>query len=206
MDETTIDYRLGVPEHNRFEAAELYEAAFGPKFSVAISSKQSRLQLLADTFHLEFAFAAIWNGELVGLAGFHSQNGALTGGLKYTSLLDHVGFIRGNWAAMIFSFYERKLSPNEMLMDGISVRPDMRGKGIGKQLLYLLAEYAKNEGYSQIRLDVIDTNPNARRLYERCEFIPTKTEHFGDLRWLLGFGASTTLIRCLDAKIAKLES
>ena len=80
-------------------------------------------------------------------------------------------------------------------MDGIVVHPEMRGQGIGTRLLSELNAFACQEGYNKIRLDVIDTNPAARRFYERNGFVATKTEHFGYLRWLLGFGASTTMNR-----------
>ena len=75
------------------------------------------------------------------------------------------------------------------MMDGIVVDPQMRGNGIGTRLLSEITTFATSDEHATIRLDVIDTNPAARRLYER------KTEHFGYLRWLLGFGASTKLVR-----------
>jgi len=95
---------------------------------------------------------------------------------------------------MVFSSYERQPQESELLMDGIAVEQDMRGKGIGTKLLDELKQYARENGYSRIRLDVIDTNPAARHLYERQGFIPTRTEQFGYLRRLLGFGASTTMV------------
>lgn len=67
-------------------------------------------------------------------------------------------------------------------MDGIAVKQDMRGKGIGTKLLDELKQYARDNGFSSIRLDVIDTNPAARRLYERQGFVLTRTGYFGYLR------------------------
>ena len=91
--------------------------------------------------------------------------------------------------------YERQLAPDQLMMDGIVVDPQMRGNGIGTRLLSEITTFATSDEHATIRLDVIDTNPAARRLYERNGFVPTKTEHFGYLRWLLGFGASTKLVR-----------
>ncbi len=71
---------------------------------------------------------------------------------------------------------------------------EWRGFGIGSQLLNHLKHFAQEQHYSQIRLGVIDTNPSAKRLYERQKFTPLKTERFEYLRWLLGFGASTTMV------------
>ncbi len=78
-------------------------------------------------------------------------------------------------------------------MDGIVVDPAYRGKGIGTRLFSSLIEFGNTEKYSTIRLDVIDTNPGARKLYERLGFYEEKTERFEFLRGLLGFGASTTM-------------
>ena len=55
-------------------------------------------------------------------------------------------------------------------------------------------------GVGMVRLDVIDTNHGAQRLYERSGFVPLRIEKFPYLRWLLGFGASTTMeFRIADA-------
>jgi len=67
-------------------------------------------------------------------------------------------------------------------MNEIVVDPNERGQGIGTRLPEELASYAEQNGYDTIRLDVIDTNPGARRKYERNDFAVGKTEHFGYLR------------------------
>lgn len=189
----TIVYRRGVPEDQRDEAALLYDEAFGAKFAVAVPDRARRLRLLAASFDLKFAFCALRGAELVGLAGFQVGRESLTSGMTYRSLLSHLGFVRGNWAAVIFSLYERTPVPGELVMDGIAVKGDVRGQGVGTTLLSHLMSYAADGKFSSIRLDVIDTNDRARNLYERCGFVAVRTERFEYLRWLLGFGASTTM-------------
>ena len=78
-------------------------------------------------------------------------------------------------------------------MDGIAVQAGARGQGVGSRLLEEIANYAKEQGFSRVRLDVIDINPKARKLYERKGFKAVKTEYFRYLRWLLGFRGSTTM-------------
>ncbi len=190
-----IEIHLGIPAALRMSAATLYDDAFGDKFTVAIPSRQQRLSLLAESLNLDFAFCATDAGQLVGLAGFKTGDGSFTDGMTYRSLIKHTGLVRGNWAAMVFSLYERSLTPGQLLMDGIVVDASMRGRGVGTRLLDELMAFAKSNDYADVRLDVIDTNPDARRMYERNKFTATKTENFGYLRWLLRFGASTTMIR-----------
>ena len=189
-----IQYQFGIPESLRNDAVQLYDEAFGAKFSVAIRDRKVRLQILKDALLLPYAVAAIADGKLVGLAGYNTLHGALTNGMSAGLLVQHLGLLSGFWAAMVFSLYERQPQESELVMDGIAVKSEMRGMGIGSKLLNELKLFASHNGYSRIRLDVIDTNPAARRLYERQGFLPTRTERFEFLRWLLGFGASTTMV------------
>lgn len=197
MDVTSVEFIVGIPEQFRYDAALLYDEAFGAKFRVAVRSKQRRIELLSDSFFLQFGICAISEGTLLGIAGFQSGKGSLTGGMDYRLLIRVLGLLRGNWAAAVFSLYERKNEAGELLMDGISVRSDARDRGIGGRLLDEVESYAISNSFESIRLDVIDTNPSAKRLYERKGFSVIKFESFCCLRWLLGFGASETLVKVL---------
>ena len=191
----TLTYAMGFPEALRPEAAELYDQAFGEKLALAIPSRGERLALLTECLVPGFAISAARNGVLVGLAGYHTADGSLTGGLTARRLLARLGVFRGCRAACVLSLYERHPEPGELVMDGIAVRGDMRGRGIGGQLLDQLASYARDHGFGRIRLDVIDTNSAARRLYQRKGFVAVHTERIPYLRWLFGFGAATRMER-----------
>jgi len=189
-----IQYQIGIPESLREEAAHLYDEAFGAKLSVAVPNQSKRRALLATSLVLPFAVVAITRGHLVGLAGFHTLQGALTNDMTVTKLFQQTGLLGGARATLVFSLYERRPHARELLMDGIAVRQDMRGHGIGTKLLAVLKQYAHEHQYCRIRLDVIDTNTAAKRLYEREGFVAIRTQHFRYLRWLLGFSAATTMI------------
>ena len=195
MQANRIDYRLGLPDALRFEAAELYDEAFGFKFASAIGGARVRRKLFADCFLCGYAFAAIAadGGKLLGIAGLHTRDGALTGGITPARLRAHLGRLRGVWAAAVLHLYEREPDSRELVMDGIAVRADARGRGIGGRLLDEIAAYARARGYERVRLDVIDINPRARRLYERKGFVAVSTERFAWLRWLLKFGGATRM-------------
>jgi len=190
--EITVSKTISVKHLDR--TAELYDIAFGEKLALAIPNSTDRVRLLSNAMQLEFSIGAFDGVKLVGIAGFSTPEGALTGGINYRGLLSELGWIKGNRAAVILSLYERKAKDGELLMDGIVVDPEYRGKGVGTSLFSALLKYAESKQYSTIRLDVIDTNPAARRLYERLGFCEVKTEHFEFLRSILGFGASTTMV------------
>ena len=194
MTNAKIHLQLGIPESQRKQAAQLFDHAFESKFSLAVRDPQKRLKLLEDSLMLRFAIVAIADQQLVGLAGFQTTQGSMTEGLTLRRMFQHLGIFQGAWALLVFSFFYREVStPQELLMDGIAVEQSMRGQGIGTQLLNELKQYATQQGYSHICLDVIETNPRAKRLYERHGFVATKVKHFGYLRWLLGFGAATRM-------------
>lgn len=174
--------------------AVLYDEAFGPKFARAIPDKAKRIQLLSQCFVPEFSFTAIFEDEVIGLAGFQKRDGSLTGGIGMNQLIGELGALKGLWACMVFSLFERKPRPRELVMDGIAVDSRFRGQGIGSRLLDHIISYAANNGFEMVRLDVIDSNPRARKLYESKGFVAVKEEHFPYLRWLIGFSGSTTMV------------
>ena len=88
---------------------------------------------------------------------------------------------------------ERAESPDLLLMDGIAVSETARGKGIGTRLLRAIEDHAQHLNKRSIRLDVIDTNPGARRLYERFGFEAHKSQSLGPLKHLFSFGGSTEM-------------
>ncbi len=188
-----IGVQQGFPNELRASAAELYDAAFGAKLSVAIPNPNSRMAVLKEGFNPVFSFVAVSNGEMVGIAGFKTAQGSLTGGISFRVMKEQIGYWGAIRAVLVLALLERKQVAGQFLMDGIGVSPKMRGRGIGTELLHSLIEYAQKEGYRSVRLDVIDTNPAARRLYERVGFVPVKTEKFAYLKWLLGFGAATQM-------------
>ena len=183
----------GFPDELRTQAAALYDSAFGAKLSLAIPDANRRIALLAEAFLPEFAYIALSEGQLVGIVGFKSVSGALTGGMSLARLYSHLGTFGALRAILVLALYNRTRARDQLLMDGIAVAPSMRGKGVGSLLLRELQAFARTSGYKSLRLDVIDTNPDARRLYKRMGFIATRTTRFGYLRWLFGFGAATTM-------------
>ena len=95
---TEIIYQLGLPEKFVAEAVDLYDEAFGQKFAVAVRCTQKRRLLLSDSFMLEYAIVAISEERLIGIVGFHTPKGSLTGKMTYAMLISRLGFIKGHWA------------------------------------------------------------------------------------------------------------
>ena len=193
-----VRYQIGISEEQRRAAAALYDEAFVAKLGPAIRDDAARLAVLADGFDPEKSVAALAGDVLLGIAGFHDDGGALTGGITFGSIRRRIGFLRSVRAILVLLLLERKPAYDELLMDGIVVHRDARGQGVGTRLFGQLEAHARHIGKTSIRLDVVDTNPAARRLYERLGFVAVKTERTPYLRRVMGFAASTTMVKRLS--------
>ncbi|MCP3976635.1 MAG: GNAT family N-acetyltransferase [bacterium] len=190
-----VRYELGCPESARSAAADLYDEAFSQKLSPAIRNETSRRAILSTGLDLSRCIAAFEGGRLIGIAGFHDAGGSLTGGITFGSIRREIGLVRAIRAIAVFALLERNPEPGELLMDGVVVHSDCRGRGIGTGLFAALEDYSRSIGHNQIRLDVVDTNPGARRLYEKLGFVAGKVERTPFLRPIMGFGESTTMVK-----------
>ncbi len=193
----SVVFENGLGDSDRARAANLYFEAFRQKLGPILGDDGEAL--LAETFCLDRAIVARHAGEVVGLAGFHYDGRALVG-IEWPDLRRRYGWLGGATRAFWLSLFERKPAEGELLMDGIVVAASGRGRGVGSELLRRIVDVAQGHGCTQVRLDVVDTNPGARRLYERHGFEAVKTESIPWLRRRFGFGASTTMVRKIHPK------
>lgn len=148
------------------------------------------LEKVANSTHSISAVSP--DGTLLGIAGFKTTNGSFIGG-GVNDLQYAYGWFGGLWRGVFLDFLERPLQVGTLLMDGIMVSKAARGLGIGTALLSAVKAKALQLECEQVRLDVIDTNPRARALYEREGFVAETTSNTGPLRHVFGFSSSTTM-------------
>lgn len=182
----------------RRQAAQLYLDAFDQKLGPVLGRDQRAVDYLAQTLQLPKCIVALGpEGQLLGLAGFHDDRGGFVGG-GFGDLKQHYGLIGAVWRGLLLSLFERSPPDDRLLMDGVVVSAASRGAGIGSELLNGVAQVARAREMFIIRLDVVDTNPRAKALYERHGFKPAGEQSVWPLHWLFGFRKSTTMEKMLD--------
>ena len=193
MDEMTVDLVKGFPADQRDTAAELFWQAFGAKLGKVMRPEAKAHTFLTNVIDPNFVISAVRSdGVLVGIAGFKTEAGSFVGG-ELGDLQSVYGWWGGLWRGVLLSLLERDLVEGVLLMDGIVVSDAARGQGIGTRLLDAIKDEAKAQGCTSVRLDVIDSNPRARALYERVGFKPGRQSELGVLRHLFGFRSATEM-------------
>lgn len=198
MAQEGVTFRVGFDDRDRVVAAKLYDEAFQQKLRPGIPHEAKRLRFLAAGMVPSHCIAAYDGERLVGIAGFHDVSGSLTGGIDFKLAREILGVWGALRAYAVFALLDRSPDEGELLMDGITVDAGERGRGVGTGLFKRLEAHCLENGFDRIRLDVVDTNPDARRLYERLGFEATKTEQVGWLKPFMGFSASTEMVKHLS--------
>ncbi len=185
----------GIPDDFRFAAADLYWHAFGTKLSRMLGPRDRAVRFLEGSIRLENAIAAIGeNGRLLGFVAFQTREGAFTD-LSLRSLSPAYGRAGALWRSVALRLLMREVDNARFLIDGLCVAPRARGQGVGSRLLAEAAALAAERAYGEMRLEVTDTNPRARALYQRLGFVALRTERLGLSRHVFGFEAATTMVR-----------
>lgn len=187
--------RKGFDPSQRSAAAALYWDAFRGKLGKVMGPDDRALGFFEAALNPDFALSAVGaDGRLLGIAGFKTKEGSLTDGTLH-DMAQAYGWFGCFWRALLLSTLERKVAPGVLLMDGICVDAKARGLGLGTALLAAVKAEARQLGLSSVRLDVIDSNPRARALYEREGFEVVGFTRTGPLRHLFEF-REATMMQC----------
>ena len=192
-----MQIQAGIPDGLHAQAAALYWDAFGEKLGIVMGPRAKGLAYVRRVLDPSHAICALSDkGDLLGVVGFKTYEGALVGG-GYRDLAAIYGHTGASWRAGLLSLLDRDIENKRFLMDGIFVAHDARGQGVGSALLHAIMTEGRARGYPSLRLDVIDTNPRAKALYARHGFQTLKTDQLGVLKYIFKFQSATTMIKAL---------
>lgn len=190
-----IHCSLGFTEDEADTVARLYWQAFSGKLISVMGPEAKAHRFITSVLDPSHAIVARNEaGQLLGVVGFKTLQGALVGG-GFSDMRASYGMFGAIWRSVAVSMLERDVDNTRFLMDGIFVSSDARGQGVGTALLDAICNEARTRNYPSVRLDVIDTNPRAHALYERYGFKEVGQTSIGPLRYIFGFNVATTMVK-----------
>lgn len=78
------------------------------------------------------------------------------------------------WSAA--DWHEQAAHP--LVVHAFAIAPQIQGRGHGRALLKFCEDFARNQGYTSIRLDAFPENAIALRFYERRDYVFRGAVHF----------------------------
>jgi ribosomal protein S18 acetylase RimI-like enzyme len=188
--DSQIEIKLGIPEELRHQAAIVCYEGFRSQVEWLFGSQEKAITLLEHSFNLELGLTAQMQGQLVGLVGLKYANRPFFQ-FERSHCIRELGLLRGLLAFLILN----NISPTKPLSDEVYIAvlvvdASMRGKGIGSLLMQAAFDIAQKNQCTAVVLDVANTNPDARRLYERLGFKSVRTIEFRYLPKWISSGAT----------------
>ncbi|SIO21785.1 GNAT family N-acetyltransferase [Vannielia litorea] len=192
-----MEVRAGFDPAHREAVARLFWAAFRGKLGRILWPERKALAFIAAIVQPRFALSAVEDGRLLGVAGFKLPEGGFMAG-NLADMARHYGWLGAAWRGPLLDLFERDLVAGQLLMDGIFVAEGARGRGVGTALIGAIMAEAAARGCGEVRLDVVEGNERARRLYERCGFVARGEVRAGLLAPVLGFRRAVTMVAAVE--------
>lgn len=196
---TTFTIERGFPAEQVETVARIYWQAFSEKLGMLFGPDDRGIAFFAQILNPDYILTAISGDEVLGIAGFKTSEGAMTGG-GLRDITRKYGWFGGLWRGILAGLAESKPENGSLLLEAICVSDSARNGGVGSALLQAIKDEAASRGLGSVMLEVVDSNPRARALYERQGFVAGETERMGPLKYVFGFSSSVTMRYAVPAK------
>lgn len=185
-----------LPECLADKAADLYLSALADKLAPVYGAGPRARQALANGFNRRLCITAVDDDRLVGILGIQIPSAGFMD-VTLKTLQPYYGIPGSIWRLALLAFLHYSPPAGEVYVDGLAVDPDFRGQGIGTAMMVALESRAAGQGVSILRLEVVDTNPRARKLYRRLGFELLREQTVWPVGSLFGFRSSMVMIKPL---------
>lgn len=191
----SIEIKFGVPNNQRETVAKLFYEAFGDKFNLMFGGKTKTVAFVSACLDNTKTIVALQDGLVVGFSGLqYSGKSFIEGDMRQVVKVFGLGAFKVALIGSMFIF-KRVGGGNELLLESLAVSSTERNKGIGKKLLQFTIDYARSKKFSKLKLDVIETNPKAKRLYERIGFVESEIHKVPyPFNVIMGFGSMSEMV------------
>lgn len=176
------------------QAAEIHYDAFKYKVKYLLlftGSRKKAVSFLTRALTIRNGLYVLKADRVIGIVGLQRDKEAYIDA-TFRLFKKTFGLFGASWRFVAFKAYKFFVgSPevHELRIDWLAVSGEARGLGVGSYLLQKVQEIASDMGKTNLVLEVVDTNPQARKLYERIGFVHTDTKKFGLITSKAGFKA-----------------
>jgi RimJ/RimL family protein N-acetyltransferase len=188
-----VEIQKGLLSVHKKPAATLFLSAFSEKLAPILGDDSAVLNLVQSRLVIQSCFSAVEGERLLGVLALQAQEQNFINP-NFKNLWEQYGFFPALYKGVVLSFMKHNTQVGELYIEGIAVVESAQGKGVGSKLFEALDVFAKEERFSTITLEVIDTNSRAITLYERLGFCVVNRSKVWPLNWLLGWGFRETIL------------
>ena len=169
----TVKLQWGVPEALHLIVATLIYDSFETKFRYTLCPRKKGISFIADSIQGEYGLVAIQESKVVGIGGARTDQGELLQ-IRFSTWIRtyHIQAIRSFFIGFPF-WHERHIS-GTLTLTSLSVKEEARGQGIGTKIIKEFIHYGSANGFHTLNLEVVNSNPRAKALYDRLGFTTQK--------------------------------
>ena len=191
MDTESLNISVSLPPDSTKKAAAMYFDIFSRKLG-AVLGRRAAVAMIADHIKANRIMVALDGEEIVGIAGL-KYNGTGFFDPDRRGFLKHYGPLVGRVRAGLCASVQTTPRSHQLLLEGLGVQVELRNRGIGTALLKAVHQRASELDKTEVILEVVDTNPRAKVLYERFGYQTVLTTHRWSFR-LAGFSSANLML------------
>ncbi len=165
-------YNFFLPKEMRSKAVEIFSQAFQNKYGIIFKTNNEFKKFISLLILQKRMIYAYKDETLYGMLIYSTEEAKTHTTAK--NMVKTFGLIRGLSRYVKLAPFHEKIHKGEIHIDFICVSEEARGRGIGTLLVNEAIELAQREKYKEITLAVIDTNEQAKKLYETLGFSTIK--------------------------------
>ncbi len=175
--------------------ADIYFQAFGRKIAALIKPEYKAREIIIKSMNYDMALYALDdNKNLLGFLGFQTNYKEFIR-YRYINFREHFNPVSSFLKWNILKLSIPGLQKTEIRIDSVAVDDSSRSKGVGTALIEHFFNFAKTNNFKKIYLEVVDTNPEAKRLYRRLGFNIKKRVNFYFFARRAGFSAEDVMFK-----------
>jgi GNAT superfamily N-acetyltransferase len=141
MDAESVHISVGLPPSSSAKIAALYFDIFSRKIGMVLGRRDA-VAMIADHITADRVIVARDGEEVVGIAGL-KYDGTGFFAPDRRGFLKRYGPLIGRIRAGLWASVQTNPRPHQLLLDGLGVQADLRGRGIGTALLEAVDRRAK---------------------------------------------------------------